>query len=95
MSECRHKAASPTIAGLPDVAERRRGCRLFCRVPSHFHLPKSPSNIIRRYALNTLEVVWSVAEMSQQCHKVSPPDAAGGVAMALRNRQEEVMCKKR
>ena len=76
--QCRHNAAkcrrqvsprcrrmSRVVADVADVAE----C---CRASSHFQQPKSPSNLIRRYALNSLEVVWSVAEVSQRCRKVSP-----------------------
>ena len=62
-------AVSPDVAGLsPDVADVAE-C---CRASSHFQRPKSPSNLIRRYALNSLEVVLSVAEVSQRCRKVSP-----------------------
>ena len=55
VSDCRR------AAGFRRTSPRLQTVRDCCRVPSHFHRPKSPSNLIRRYALNTLEVVWSVA----------------------------------
>ena len=62
-------AVSPDVAGAsPDVADVAESCQ----ASSHFHRPKSPSNLIRRYGLNSLEVVWSVAAMSQRYRKVSP-----------------------
>ena len=55
VSDCRR------VAGFCRTSPRLQTVRDCCRVPSHFYRPKSPSNLIRRYALNTLEVVWSVA----------------------------------
>ena len=66
VSDCRR------AAGFRRTSPRLQTVQDCCRVPSHFHRPKSPSNLIRRYALNSLEVVLSVAEWKKRCRKVSP-----------------------